>query len=312
MKKTNRRLLLISAVVALLSGITLGSTATGQTPDRAQGKTIVLGLVSEVHQQEIEGHFRDFVGYVARKLSPPAGIDGQVVIAATPRELAKLLEQKKVDFYMESPYPTYVINNVHGAARLLLRRWKGGMAEYRSLLFTKKDSGIKLVQDLRGKIIVFEDPGSTSGHFLPKFFLQRNGFKLAEKSQLKANVSPEEVGYIFAGSQENLINWVITKQVAAGAFSNDDYATLDAKRKSDITVLAQTELLPRHLLSVRQDLDPALANRLERILLLMHDDAEGRRILQKTDDTTKFDPLPGGEAAIRRRLLETFHSSERK
>jgi ABC-type phosphate/phosphonate transport system substrate-binding protein len=77
-------------------------------------------------------------------------------------------------------------------------------------------------------------------------------------------------------------------------------------------VLAQTERLPRHLLSVRSDLPPALVARLEEILLAMHEDETGRRILNKTDQTTKFDPLPEGEAGLRRRLLETFYSREKQ
>jgi hypothetical protein len=40
----------------------------------------------------------------------------------------------------------------------------------------------------------------------------------------------------------------------------------------------------------------------------MAEDEEGRKILQRTGDTTKFDPLPGGEEAMRRILLETFLS----
>ena len=309
-KRRRRQIFSIAAIAALLFGAIPGSNAAGQAPERVEAKTISLGIVSEIHQQEIEEHFHDFVRYVARKLSSVSDIEGKVVIAPTLFELAKLLEQKQVDFYMESPYPTYVINNVHGAAKLLLRRWKGGMAEYRSLIFTKRNSEIKRLEDLRGKMIVFEDPESTSGHLLPKFFLLRRGFKLAEKSQ--PNTSPAEIGYIFAGSQEKLVDLVLTKQVAAGAFSNDDYATLDEKRRSDITILAQTEMLPRHLLSIRRDLAPALASRLEEILLSMHEDDEGRRILQKADDTTKFDMLPGGEAGVRRRLLETFYSVEKK
>lgn len=298
------------AIAALIFGIVPGSNLTAQTRESVETKTISLGLVSETNQKEIEGHFREFVSYVARKLS--AEVDGRIVIAPTPAELARLLEQKKVDFYMESPYPTYVINNVHGAGTLLLRRWKGGMAEYRSLIFTKRNSEIRRLEHLRGKIIAFEDPGSTSGHLLPKFFLQRNGFKLSDKSRGEVNVLPGEIGYVFAYSQDKLVDLVLSKQAAAGAFSNDDYTALDEKRKSDITVVAQTETLPRHLLSVRRDLASPLAKRLEEILLSMDEDDEGRRILQKTDGTTKFDALPGGEAGIRRRLLESFYSPEKK
>jgi phosphonate transport system substrate-binding protein len=105
---------------------------------------------------------------------------------------------------------------------------------------------------------------------------------------------------------------VLTDQVAAGAFSDDDHAALDEKKKSEIIILAETERLPRHLLSVRKDLPPGLAKRFEQILLSMHEEPEGRKILEKTDHTTKFDLLPGGEAGMRRRLLETFYSPEKR
>ena len=186
------------------------------------------------------------------------------------------------------------------------------MAEYHAVIFTKKNSETRRLEDLRGKIIAFEDPGSTSGHFLPKFFLSRRGFKLSEKTRIEPNVSPGEVGYIFVYSQDKIVDLVLIKSVAAGAFSNDDYATLDERKKSDITILAETDRLPRHLLSIRRDLAPVLVDRLEKLLLSMHQDPEGRLILQRTDGTTKFDALPGGESAMRRRLLDTFYSPEKK
>jgi phosphonate transport system substrate-binding protein len=226
-------------------------------------------------------------------------------------QIARLIEQKKVDFYMESPYPTYLINDMHGAAKLLLRRWKSGMAEYRSLIFTKNNGEVSRLEDLRGKVLAFEDPGSTSGHFLAKSFLLKKGFKFADKSRFDPYGSPTEVGYVFASSQEKIVDMVLAKQAAAGAFSDDDYAKLDEKKKAAITILAQTERVPRHFLSVRRDFAPTLVDRIEKILLSMHENEQGRRILKNTDDTTKFDLLPEGEAVMRRRLAEIFHSAGR-
>ena len=310
--RQTRRLAFVYSIATLLFDITLGFHAVGQTPGKVEAKTITLGIVAPMNQKEVEEHFRDFVSYVARKLSSASAIEGRIVVAPTQSGLANLLTEQKVDFYMESPYPTYLINNVYGAGKLLLRRWKGGMAEYHAVIFTKKNSETRRLEDLRGKIIAFEDPGSTSGHFLPKFFLSRRGFKLSEKTRIEPNVSPGEVGYIFVYSQDKIVDLVLIKSVAAGAFSNDDYATLDERKKSDITILAETDRLPRHLLSIRRDLAPVLVDRLEKLLLSMHQDPEGRLILQRTDGTTKFDALPGGESAMRRRLLDTFYSPEKK
>jgi phosphonate transport system substrate-binding protein len=264
-----------------------------------------LGLVSGTSQKEIEAHFQNFVRYVTRKLGSGPDTEGKVVIVPTPLQMAKLLEEKKIDFYLESPYPTYLINK-QGAAVLLLRRWKSGMAEYRGLIFSKKDSETNRLEQLRGKMIAFEDPGSTSGYFLPKVLLLKKGFMLSEKSRPDAKVDPKEIGYIFASTDVNVVNSVLSKRVAAGAFSDDDYGALDGSRKADIIILAQTDLFPRHLVSVRKDLDPTVKNRLKEILLSMHQDDEGRSIMQQTDNTTKFDLLPGGEEMVRRKLVETF------
>jgi phosphonate transport system substrate-binding protein len=308
MKTERHRSPVIRTATVFLIGIIFAGNALGQTSETTGAKTIVLGIAAETNQKEIEAHYSDFVRYVARKLSS----EGKVVIASTLPQLAKLLEQRQVDFYMDSPYPTYVINNVQGAGKLLLRRWQRGKPEYQSLIFTIRNGEVRRLQDLRGKIIAFEDPDSSSGHFIPKFFLLRNGFKLVDRSRGEPKVSPGEIGFIFAYSQTKLVDLVLSKQAAAGAFSDDDHANLDEKKRSDISVLAETERLPRHLVSIRKDMAPSLAARLSDILIAMHEDSEGRKILQKTGDTTKFDLPPGGEEGMRRRLLESFYSVDRK
>lgn len=309
---TNHMCRLAIVFTILASDVILGSRALGQTRGRLDAKTITLGIVSEINQKEIVEHFQPFVRYVASRLSSGSPIEGKVVVVSTLSQLAALLTERRADFYMESPHPTYLINNVYGSGKLLLRRWKGGMSDYYGIIFTKKGGDTKRLEDLRGKLIAFEDPESTSGHFLPKYFLSRKGFKLSQKTQIDRNVSREEVGYIFANSQDKLVDLVLTAQVAAGTFSNDDYAALDAGKKSDITILGETASLPRHLVSVRKDLAPVLVKQVEKVLLSMHQNPEGQRILQKTDGTTKFDALPGGELAIRQRLLDVFYSPEKK
>src|SRR5262245_34741980 len=283
-----------------------------QTRGKIEAKTITLGLVSEINQKEIEEHFKPLASYVAKKLSSASTIEGRVVVAPTQSRLASLLTERKADFYFESPYPTYSINSVYGAGKLLLRRWKGGVADYHSMIFTKKDSDTKRLEDLRGRMIAFEDPESTSGYFLAKSYLSRKGFKLSQKSKIDASVARREVGYIFASSQDKLVELVLAKKAAAGAFSSDDYAALGDTKKADVTVLAETASLPRHLVSVRKDLPPALSSGLEKILLSMHQDPEGKQILQKADATTKFDALPGGELGMRQRLLDVFYSPAQK
>ena len=274
-------------------------------------KSIRLGLISENNPSAVQDHFREFVRLVARRLSAPSENDAKVLIAPTIFDMAKLLEQQRIDFYMESPYPTYLINYVHGVGKTLLRRWKGGQAEYQGLIIAKREAGIKQLSDLRGKSIVFEDPGSTSGYLLPKVFLSRKGFKLVEKRDYDPFASPDEIVYFFARSQRRLLEWLLSGQAAAVAMSDEDYASLDKNDKAKIAVLDQTEKLARHLVSVRSDFPPLWMNSLEKVLLSMHEDGDGRRVLYRIDQTTKFDRIPGGEEALRKKLLDVFAPDRR-
>jgi len=311
MKTEPRYFLSICAAVVLFLSIALAGNAAERAPQPLNVKSLTMGLVFQNPSEPVPEPLREFVTYVARKLSSTPAISGTVVVAPTASQMVKLLEEKRVDFYMESPHATYLINRL-GSATLLLRRWKGGMGEYRSIIFTNKESGISRVEELRGKMIAFEDAGSTSGYFMPKLLLLNKRLMLTEKPGLDAKVAAKEIGYIFAGSDKNILNFVLAKKVAAGAFSNDDYAAVGEKEKTAISILAKTANLPRHLVSIRKDLPAPLAKRLKEVLLAIHEDAEGRAILQRTDNTTKFDLLPGGEVSMRKQLIELFRPRGKK
>ena len=249
--------------------------------------------------------FRPLVEYAARKLAPPGQIKSAVVVAPNALQLIRLIDEESVDIYIESPYPTYIINRT-GAGSLFLRRWKSGMSDYRSLIVTRTASRIARLEELRGKLIAFEDAGSTSGYILPKLLLFNKGFRMVEKPGLDAKIAANEVGYIFAATEKNVLDYVLLEKVAAGAISSDDYASLDETTKALLTILGESESLPRHLVSVRRNLSEATVKRLKEILLNMHQDEQGLKILRQTDTTTKFDALPGGEVAFRRKLMEVF------
>ena len=311
MKKLRQRVCIVFTLAAFFLAMTLAGDAAEKAPQPLNVKSLTMGLVFQNLNEPVPEPLREFVGYVARKLSSTPVIAGTVVVAPSALQLVKLLEEKRVDFYMESPHATYLINRL-GSATLLLRRWKGGMGEYRSIIFTNKESGISRVEELSGKMIAFEDAGSTSGYFMPKLLLLNKRLMLTEKPGPDAKVATKEVGYIFAGTDKNILNFVLAKKVAAGAFSNDDYAGVGEKEKSAISILAESASLPRHLVSVRKDLPAPVAKRLKEVLLAMHEDAEGRAILQRTDNTTKFDLLPGGEESMRQRLVELFRFRGKK
>ena len=297
-------------IVTLL--LIAGAKTEAQVKQTVSINTLTLGVVYQSAPERVAEHFRPLVEYTARKLAPTGKIKSTVIVADNTSRLIELVERAQVDFYLESAFPTYLINR-SGTGKLLLRRWKGGMSDYRGVIFTSKASRVTRLEDLLGKMIAFEDPGSTSGYFLPKLLLFEKRFRVEEKADLSAKVLGGEIGYVFASSEKNVVKLVREEKVVAGAISNDDYASLDETSKAGLVVLVESGSVPRHLVSVHRNLPEAVIKRLKEILLSMHQDDEGQKILRQTDGTTKFDTLPGGEEAFRRKLNDLYHlRSEKK
>ena len=281
------------------------------TPTNPRTESLTLGIAAANVEKKTAEH-QDFVNYLTRRLFSRPDVKGTVIVVPTPLQLAQLLVETKVDFFMDSAYPTHVIAWRAGS-RPILRRWKHGVSEYRSVIFTRKDSGISQLNELLGKIIVFEDPDSTSGYFLPKSFLARRGLELRQKSSFSDYVSPKEIGFVFAGgSERNIRKWVLSRKAAAGALSDNDLNRIGSKIRAELLVLAETDALPRHLVSVRKELPRGIGNYLQDILLGMHQDPEGQRILRKTDNTTKFDLFSGSQTEMQVKLLDVFFSRSTK
>lgn len=292
----------LAAALALFSGLSGVSAQAAATP-AVEIKAIRLAAISHAPRTSLE-QYQDLTTYIAGKLAP--GVKGEVLIARDIDDLVKLIGEKKVDLYMESAYPTYVVNKRTGA-RILVRRWKGRVPEYSTVLFTRRGSGITEVKELLGKMVAFEDRGSTSGYLLPKAYLTRLGFKVVEKSSFASPVSPQEIGYVFAhGAETNILNWVVLGQVAAGAFNDNAYSQLEEQRRRQLSIIAETERLPRQLVSGRGDLQPAVVQRLKEILVTMHENDSGRKALQKALKTSKFDLLPGGEDRVNKQIEDLF------
>jgi phosphonate transport system substrate-binding protein len=176
----------------------------------------------------------------------------------------------------------------------LLRRWKKGVAEYHTIIVARRDTAITDLDGLLGQTIAFDDRVSTSGYLLPKGHLTRLGYKLTEKISASSGVAPEEIGYVFAGDEENVRTWVLHGETAAAAIPSSDYEELDADSKSELRILQRTPAVPRHIALARPGLQETLQKRIVELLSNMHETTEGQAALATFERTKKFDALPKG------------------
>lgn len=259
----------------------------GQHALAAEERLLVFGRVYHDPVRTIRDR-QEFVDYIAKKLAPVGITGGRIVVVDKMHLLARAVTEDKVDFFHDSVVPTMVLSSWSGSIPIL-RQWKYGEAEYYGVILVKKDSGIDTLSGLRGKVIAFDEPHSTSAHILPRMLLAENKIKLVQMTS-SAAAQPDKVGYLY-GSDGSSPNLLITGRVDAAATSYREFEELRPQVRETLKVIGRTKSVARQIISVRKNLNSNIAKALRQVLLNMHKDPEGREALKKQQRTTKIDEI---------------------
>jgi len=145
-------------------------------PSFVSSEPLIIGSVHREAAAEVQ-KFLPLANFLGKQLQPEGINEVRTVVAQDISQMGTLLRNGKVDLYIDSPFLS-VAASVHSGSKFLLRRWKRGRAEYRSVIFAKKDSNLHRLEDLKGNVLAFEEPFSSSGYLLPKMALAQEGLKL--------------------------------------------------------------------------------------------------------------------------------------
>jgi len=256
----------------------------------AEERLLVFGRVQENPVRAIRDR-QGFVDYIAKKLSPLSITGGRIFVVSKLNQLAPAIREGKVDLFHDSVVPTMVLSKWSGSIPIL-RQWKFGEAEYHSVILVRKDSGINSLSDLKGKVIAFDEPHSTSAHILPRMLLVEKKLKLVQIIP-PAGPEPDAVGFIH-GSDDNAPHLLVLGKVDAAATSHREFDVLRPEIRDQLKIIARSKSVPRLLLSIRKDLDPKMAKALKETLLDMNKNPEGQEAMTKQQQTTMIDEIPPG------------------
>ena len=158
--KTSLKTLLLGAAF-----IAFGSLQAQTLPPLKLG----VGLF-QPDREKNDSTYKPLANYLAAKL----GRAIELRTVDTWEGLAKSLANGETDLALMGPWG-YVLANHEAGAQAISTILYDGKPEYFALMITHPDSGIKSVQDLKGRTFAFGDKGSTSGYLIPLHYFMTQG-----------------------------------------------------------------------------------------------------------------------------------------
>jgi phosphonate transport system substrate-binding protein len=295
--------IMFSVLIAGCAQQSLQPTAlpTSAQPATGAKQTLVIGAINPSPSKRISA-MQPLADYLAGQLTARGIVRGEVKIAQNIDAMVQMMQSGEVDVFFDTAYTALMISSQTNSPPAL-RWWKGGQAEYHTVFLTRADSAITSLDQVKGKMVGFEQAFSTSGYFVPRTYLASNGYKVQEFDDAKASVPADTIGYAFSGSSENTIQWIISDRVPVGVVNNSEYAGLPAETQALLRVLVETQPIPRAVVVLNSQLDSQLQQAITATLVGMDSSGPAQSALEAFDKTSKFDAL----AAEQQKQLQNLY-----
>jgi phosphonate transport system substrate-binding protein len=217
------------------------------------------------------------------------GVPVRVTVASDYAAVVEALRNRTADLAFVHP-AGYVLANREAKAMIVAKDQWHGNTSYTSRIYVRKESGLKTLEELRGKTIAFVDPSSTSGYVYPMVMLIEKG--------LVRNKDPKTFfkDFVFSGSHDAGLQALLNGHVDAFASfdqAREQYLKDPAQREKLIWV-AESAPIPEGGICARDGLDPELVAKVRTALLSMKGPAYAP-ILKALYDIDGFEPAEDRE-----------------
>jgi phosphonate transport system substrate-binding protein len=243
-----------------------GSEALNDTTGRKVFRVAVAPIFSPEKSLEM---YQGFINYVAERL----GREPASLYRTSYSETNDLVRYRQCDMAIVCTYPFIRGEKEFGMQVLVVPRIKGETT-YQSFILVPASSAAKSLFDLRGKRFGSADIISTTGWLFPAMVLMQAG----------ENPNNFFGKLILTGSHDRSLQAVIAGFVDGVAVHGIVYDQMVAE---DPSILKKTKILLKSTpfgippIVVNPNLDKDMRNEILSVLLNMHNDARGKRILDK-------------------------------
>ena len=249
---------------------------SAKTETKKEEKVIKMGFVPLKNREKLVEDLKPISDYLSERL----GVKVEAFTASNYIGVVEGIGSGSVDFGIIPPFSALLAQKQSNAKPILTSKGKTGKPGYTAELYVRKDSGIKNLQDVKGKKVAFVDPSSSSGYIYPGAMLVEAGLNLEK-----------DISYQFSGGHDKSLQLLLNKDVDVIATFDgveDRYAKDFPQAKTDIQKLATSDMIPGIMVTVSSKMDKDLQDKLEKALRDIENDPKLKELFTKMFSITGF------------------------
>jgi len=234
-----------------------------------QQKALRVAVAAMISPKETFIYYRELLDYLGKK----SGHTVRLVQRKTYDEVNALFPKAEIDLAFICTGPFAASREKFGFDALATPQVRG-QPFYQSYLIVPKDSSYQTFEDLKGRVFAFTDPDSNTGAMVPRFWLSELG-ETPESFFSKT---------IFTYSHDNSILAVARGLVDAAAVDGHQweyFQRFNPTYTSKTRVIRKSQLFGSPPLVASNRLKYEVRSEIKAIILSMHADPDGKRILEK-------------------------------
>jgi phosphonate transport system substrate-binding protein len=293
-----KRTAMIVGAVAMLSPFTLGDSGSARAADACENPDELTFAMIPTEESVAE---LELYQPVTDRMAEMTGKKIQFFMPTSYASVVEGLLSKFVDVAVLGPY-TYVIANSKDPSVEVFATYakKPGYLQeegpgYRGVLISKKGSGFKTIESLKGATVGLTDPGSTSGNLMPRVVF----------SEVIGSDLEDFFGKVaYTGSHELSAVAVMEGKVDAAFVASHRFDNVVAKGEASlegVNVLWSSDPIPQDPFVYRNTLCDDIKAKIAETFLGLKDDPAAKNFLANVKSNT-FVPMTSSDYDIIRDL----------
>jgi len=178
----------------------------------------------------------------------------------------------------------------------------GEPQDFKGIFVVRKDSGVRVPADLKGKAVSYPSPTALAAAIMPQYFLYTHGININSDIENR-----------YVGSQESSIMNVYLGLTAAGATWPPPWRAFQKdhpKEAAELEVIWETESLINNSVMVRDDIPGQIGEQIHTLLVGLDGSTEGESILAGME-TARFLPATDRDYDMVRQYISNFERDVR-